>query len=160
MTPKELLRILIDPVLCRPGGGVINFADGFLAYYANAEDMPRIIGKGGGNIIALKQVIEKPNIRLTIVEPQHRMSPPPPVPARPGWQPDHVKRAIEAALAWRGFDTRVHAYSEPDRWRFVFMERRMDTRFREGLETWAQVCALSTGGKIHFEQSTDALLTV
>lgn len=156
--PKKLLRILIDPVLQKPGAGIINFADGFLSYHANAEDMPRIIGKGGLNIISLKQVIEIPGVRLTIIEPGHRVTPPPPTPLSRAWNPEGVKRLIEAALGWRGYDQRVHVYSEADHWKIVMMETAIETRFREGLTTWAQVAAFSTGGRIIFEQDTHAIL--
>lgn len=153
MTPQETLRKVIDPILARPGAGTIELKSGFLAYHANAEDMPRIIGKGGMNVIALKKIMECPGLRLTIIEPGYQVPCRPPARIWQGWEPKHVKESIAAALRWNHREPGVHAYKEGERWKLVFMDTGIPRDLREGIVTWSCAIAMGTGGKIYFEES-------
>lgn len=154
--PKATLRTIIDPILARPGAGTIELLNGFLSYHANAEDMPRIIGKQGINITALKRIMQRPGLRLTIVEPGYQVPLRPPARFTESWNPDRVKAVIVAALSWHHRNPGVTFYKEGAHWKVVLMDTGMPRDLRGAIVQWASAVAMGTGGKLLFEESEQA----
>lgn len=162
MTATQILRTLVDPVLQTPGSGKIQFTShppgnaGFLSFMARPVDMPRLIGRQGANIRALRLIIETPGLRLAINQDGDRVPPPAPVPPLANWKPDAVVGIVGAMLAWRGMDPHVHPIADGDRWKLCLMERGTGRELYEAMELWAITCARSVGGNLYFEDYLDA----
>ncbi len=150
MNPEFIFRTLVDPILQRRGTGTVTMRDGFLTFEALAIDMPRIVGRSGANLHALKAIFERPGYRLILTQSGPQGPKPPPVPPRQDWTPEKVKAVISSALTWQGLDPRVHANFDGKTWRFTLMERITDRVLYESLTLWAKVCASAAGGNLDF----------
>lgn len=154
---EQLLRDLVDPILARPGSGVIAIRESaqtlFVSFTPEYCDYGRVIGKDGKNFTTLKTLLEgvQKTIRFTVLETAESPRKPETVTRNPSWTPDDIVRRIGRYLEALGECTDMQTFQERSNWRIVPAAKLEDPDTAEALRRWVSIMAVSTGGRALFD---------
>lgn len=149
------LRSLLAPALAFPHELVVKVgSEGkFFAVTALVHplDMPKVIGKAGNNVRALKAILahigtrNRCFIRFHVADPTDPTKDRHVTPPVSEWNPASTIKAVDTALRMAQYDTRMTPIQEVgDKW-FLNVCTVIDQTFGEGLARWVHVIGRQQG---------------
>lgn len=156
MQPSHIIRQLIQPVLTRPndlkvveeplaGGGTC------ITVTPHGADMPRLVGKGGVNVRALKAIAESlstdsKRVVLILADPPHQFPGARPTPPTLKWNTEPVATAIKGVLEAIGRKSMVNVVGAGSEEVSFVVPLQLTGTLTEALGRWVSVMAHSLGG--------------
>lgn len=155
---KKAVCAILEPVLtsrCAVGIDI----DGHL--YAvvvrpSAQDVPRLIGRGGDNFQAVRKILEHVgerhgvSIRYFVSDPPANRAPAAPTPPDANFDPEPIRSVAKTILQLAKYEAAVVAVQREGR-HIIAPAAALPYTFAQALDRWLNVCAKSQGGAVSLD---------
>jgi len=154
------IRSLITPALVIPNDFVVKVGRDANFYSVtvgvNPIDMPRLIGKAGNNVRAIKAILAHVGqrnrcfIRFYAADPDNPTATRHVTPPAPKWESGPLMKAARTALTMAGYSDRLTGPDAIEEKQFITATAVLDPTFGEALARWLHVIGRNYGANVIF----------